>query len=240
MDNDLQITIQSNIEHVSERISLAARRAGRDPESIGLVAVTKQKSAVVVKTLLDCGIHRIGESYLKEALFKIDLLKDYPVEWHMIGNIQSGKEKKIIKAFDLVHSVGSLETAQELSKYAERSQKDMPIYLELNVSGEDSKGGWAAANQERWEELLPDLEQILDLPGILPQGLMTMAPYSDNPEDARPYFRKLREIRDYLGSTLQIGEISGLSMGMSGDFEVAIEEGATILRIGSALVGPRD
>lgn len=240
MDSDLKRTIQTNIEQVNERIIQTAQRAGRDPASIGLVAVTKQKSAVVVKTLLDCGIHRIGESYLKEALFKIDLLSDLPVEWHMIGNIQSGKEKKIAKAFDCVHSVGGLETARELSEYAAKIPKELPVYLELNVSGEDTKGGWAAGDQTSWSDLLPDFLEILDMPGLRPQGLMTMAPYSDNPENARPYFRTLRNIRDYLGKELQTNELAGLSMGMSGDFEAAIEEGATLLRIGSALVGPRE
>lgn len=239
MDNELSDKIQGNIEQVMERIAQAAQRGGRNPEDIELIAVTKEKSAGVVKTLIDCGISRIGESYLKEALFKIDLLKDFPVEWHMIGNIQNGKEKKIARAFDCVHSVAKLSTATALNEFALKNDKELPIYLEINVSGEDTKGGWLAVDQSGWDDLLPDFQQVQEMPGLKPLGLMTMAPYSEDPETARPYFRLLRRIRDYLEKKLPSAEIAGLSMGMSGDFEVAVEEGATMLRIGSALVGPR-
>jgi len=240
MADDIKIQIDRNIQTVQERIQKAAVRAGRDPGDIALMAVTKQKSAIVVKALIDCGIKRIGESYLKEALFKIDLLKDFPVEWHMIGNIQSGKEKKIARAFSCVHSVGEFRTAAELNKYAGKIGKTLPIYLEMNVSGEDTKGGWLAVDHEDWDKFLPEISEVLALPNIDVLGLMTMAPYSENPEDSRPYFIRLRKIREILGKQLPESRITGLSMGMSGDFEVAIEEGATILRIGSALVGPRD
>jgi PLP dependent protein len=240
MAEDIKIQIGRNVKKVQERIEKAAIRAGRDPGEIDLVAVTKQKSAVVVKALIDCGIKRIGESYLKEALFKIDLLRDFPIEWHMIGNIQNGKEKKIAQAFSCVHSVGEFRTAVELNKYAGKMDKTLPVYLEMNVSGQDTKGGWLAVDHENWEDLLPEISKVLELANISVVGLMTMAPYSVTPEDSRPYFNRLRKIREFLGEQLPKGRIAGLSMGMSGDFEVAIEEGATILRIGSALVGPRD
>jgi len=240
MADDLKTQIDRNIQIVQERIQKAAIRAGRDPDDIALMAVTKQKSANVVKALIDCGIMRIGESYLKEALFKIDLLKDFPVEWHMIGNIQSGKEKKISRAFSCVHSVGEFRTAAELNKYAIKNEKTLPIYLEMNVSGEDTKGGWLAVDHEDWEGLLPDISKVLGLTNIKVLGLMTMAPYSEIPENSRPYFIRLRKVKEFLKKQLPNSRIAGLSMGMSGDFEVAIEEGATILRIGSALVGPRD
>lgn len=240
MAEDIKIQIDRNIQIVQERIQKAAIRVGRDPDDIALMAVTKQKSAIVVKALIDCGIMRIGESYLKEALFKIDLLKDFPVEWHMIGNIQSGNEKKIARAFSYVHSVGEFRTAAELNKYAEKIDKTLPIYLEMNVSGEDTKGGWLAVDHEDWEDLLPDISKVLGLKNIKVLGLMTMAPYSETPEDSRPYFIRLRKVQEFLRKQLPNSRITGLSMGMSGDFEVAIEEGATILRIGSALVGPRE
>jgi len=240
MADDIKIQIDRNIQIVQERIQKAAIRAGRDPGDIALMAVTKQKSAIVVKALIDCGIKRIGESYLKEALFKIDLLKDFPVEWHMIGNIQSGKEKKIVRAFSCVHSVGEFRTAAELNKYAGKIGKTLPIYLEMNVSGEDTKGGWLAVDQDAWNKFLPEISKVIELPNIDVLGLMTMAPYSETPEESRPYFIRLRKIREFLGKQVPESRLTGLSMGMSGDFEVAIEEGATILRIGSALVGSRD
>lgn len=239
MDNDLQSTIKENLELIKARIQAAAKRAGRDPDSIDLVAVTKQKSAVVVKALLDQGLKQIGESYLKEALFKVELLKDFEVDWHMIGNIQSGKEKQVARVFNTVHSVSGISAAEELDIQAAEIGKSLPVYLELNVSGEMTKHGWLAARKEDWKELLPAVERILGMKSLQVMGLMTMAPYSENPEDSRPYFRRVREIRDYLNQNLPGVKLEGMSMGMSGDFEVAIEEGATVLRIGSALVGPR-
>lgn len=240
MQNELQAAIGRNLDKVNERIHLAAKRAGREPSSIELVAVTKKKSAAVVKALLENGVHKIGESYLNEALFKIDLLKDFAVEWHMIGNIQPGKEKQITRAFQVVHSVGKLDTAAALNEHAAADGKQIPVYLELNVSGEKTKHGWLAAQENHWPAMLSEFESLLEMPALRVVGLMTMAPFSENPEDARPYFKLMRRIREYISRQIPGSEIDGLSMGMSGDFEVAVEEGATILRIGSALVGPRN
>ena len=239
MDEAQALRIRENIDRVNDRIHQAAARAGRDENMIDLVAVTKEKSAPIVKILAESGITKIGESYLQEAEFKIDLLKDLGIEWHMIGNIQRGKEKQIAYRFQVVHSVGSKRTAQELDKFSGGLGTRLPVYLELNVSGESTKHGWSAKMDNELEQLIPVFEEILDYPALNVVGLMTMAPYSDNPEDARPYFQRMRNIRDFLQARIPDSSISELSMGMSGDFEVAIEEGATILRIGSALVGPR-
>ena len=239
MDNDQTEIIGQNIEVVLERIQNSAITSGRDPKSITLVAVTKQKPANVVKTLFDFGIKKIAESYIKEALFKINLLKEFNIEWHMIGTIQQGKEKEIAAKFTEVHSLESTKTANKLDKFAKLSDRILPVYLEFNVSGEETKHGWGAWDEKRWAELIPELNEILDLSNIKVKGLMTMAPYSNNPQDARPYFQRLRQLRDYLAREFPHSNLNGLSMGMSGDYEVAIEEGATILRIGSALVGPR-
>jgi pyridoxal phosphate enzyme (YggS family) len=239
MDTDQTEIIRQNIEVVLERIHNSAKNAGRDPKDITLVAVTKQKPASVVKILSDFGIKRIAESYLKEALFKIGLLKEFNIEWHMIGAIQRGKEKEIAAKFKEVHSLESTKTAIKLDKYAKLNERNLPVYLEFNVSGEETKHGWGAWNEKQWSELIPELSEILDLSNIKVKGLMTMAPYSNNPQDARPYFQRLRQLRDYLARELPRSNLNGLSMGMSGDYEVAIEEGATVLRIGSALVGPR-
>ena len=239
MDTDRADLIHKNIEVVLERIQNSAKTAGRDPKDISLVAVTKQKPASVIKTLSDFGIKRIAESYLKEALFKIELLKEFNIEWHMIGSIQQGKEKDIAAKFMEVHSLENIKTATKLDKFAKLYERTLPVYLEFNVSGEETKHGWDAWDEKLWPGLIPELSEILALSNIYVKGLMTMAPYSNTPEDARPYFQRLRYLRDYLAKEFPRSNLNGLSMGMSGDFEVAIEEGATVLRIGSALLGPR-
>lgn len=239
MDEGQELKIEENLEKVKTRIFQAAKRSGRDGSDITLVAITKQKPAAIIKALAENGITKIGESYLQEAVFKIDLLGDLDIEWHMVGNIQRGKEKHIVSRFDLVHSVGAIRTAQELDKYASLANKTLPAFLELNVSGESTKQGWEIKDNESLERLLPEFEEILDYSSLKVIGLMTMAPYSSNPEDARPYFKRMREIREFLSSVLPTADLNDLSMGMSGDFEVAIEEGATVVRIGTALVGPR-
>lgn len=239
MDVEQEQAIKANLEMVRTRIHQAASRSGRNAAEIDLVAVTKQKSAAVVKTLVENNVHKIGESYLKEATFKIELLDQLDIEWHMIGNIQRGKEKNTANLFQVVHSVGSKRTAEELNKQAAKIERILPVYLELNVSGEITKQGWEARKKADVENLLPDFEKIMDFPNLNVLGLMTMAPYSQDPENARPFFRKMREIQDYLSKIFPGSHFEELSMGMSGDFEVAIEEGATVLRIGSALVGSR-
>ena len=231
--------ISDRVEKVRERIERTAQSSGRNLAEIELIAVTKEKSAAVVKQLFESGIIKIGESYLKEALFKIELLKEYQLEWHMIGNIQHGKEKQIAFHFTEVHSVDRLEVAEELNRRAQQTQRILPVYLEYNVSGEGTKLGWQAQESRQWEKLLPDFEQVIDLSSLEVKGLMTMAPYAKDPDEARPYFSRLRKLRDYLAKRIPGIYLEGLSMGMSGDFEIAIEEGATVLRIGSALVGPR-
>ena len=231
--------IQTRLEKIRERIYKAAQASGRDSTAIDLIAVTKEKSAVVVKALHENGINKIGESYLKEALFKIEILREYQLEWHMIGTIQRGKEKQIALDFTEVHSVDRLRVAAALNKNADQLQRILPVYLEFNVSGESTKHGWKAWEEGMWDLILPDIEEMKDFTALEIKGLMTMAPYSNNPEDSRLYFRKLRKLRDYIAMKFPGINLNELSMGMSGDFEVAIEEGATVLRIGSALVGPR-
>jgi len=240
MDTELSDTIQHNLKMLRERIDKAAIRAGRESSEIDVVAVTKQKSAAVIKSLVELGVNKIGESYLNETLFKMDLLKDYDIEWHMIGAIQKGKERRIVPKFSEVHSVENLEMAKSLDKYSGLDGKILPVYLEFNVSGEDSKHGWPAWREPGWMDLLADMEETLGLDNIKIMGLMTMAPYSADAEDARPYFAKLRKLRDFFSKNIAGYKGNGLSMGMSGDFEVAIEEGATVLRIGSAIVGQRN
>ena len=239
MENEQTVSIRLNIESVLEKIHNSAKTAGRDPDRIKLIAVTKQKPAVVVKNLAELGITRIGESYIKEALFKMDLLKEFEIEWHMIGAIQKGKEKDIAANFAEVHSVDSKKTAINLNKFAKLNERKLPVYLEFNVSGEKSKHGWDSWMDDQWDGLLTEMNEILDFSNLDVKGLMTMAPYDNDPQRARPYFQRLRKLQAYLTREIPASNLADLSMGMSGDFEVAIEEGATVLRIGSALVGPR-
>lgn len=227
------------LDEVKTSIRQTADRVNRNPDEIDLIVVTKEKSAVVVKTLAELGVKQIGESYLKEAAFKIDLLQEYDLEWHMIGTLQTGKTAQAARLFDQVHSVDRVKLARSLAKAAAEAGKRLPIYLECNVSGEETKHGWHAQDDSRWTELAEQLEDVFRLKTLNVMGLMTMAPYSDDPEDARPYFQKLRRLSEFLQKIYpdQLGR--GLSMGMSGDYTAAIEEGATVLRIGSRIVGSR-
>jgi pyridoxal phosphate enzyme (YggS family) len=239
MTENTQEQLHERLDKVKERVKHASSAAGRDPEEIEVVVVTKNKSAAVIKQLVELGIGSIGESYLKEALFKQSLLKDYDIEWHMIGVLQKSKVKDTIGKFKQIHSVDSISLAGEIQKRALKQNLSVPVYLEMNLSNEDSKHGWKYSTEEDQEQFLAEFKNIQRYDALNVIGLMTMAPYSVDPENSRSYFRKLRQIRDTLITQFDNIEELGLSMGMSGDFEVAIEEGATILRIGSAIVGER-
>jgi pyridoxal phosphate enzyme (YggS family) len=239
MNNTNYEELQHRLEKIKERIKQSAINSGRNLNDVKLIVVTKGKSAAVIKNLVELGVSRIGESYLNEALFKQEILKDYEIDWHMIGNIQKSKAKQIIYNFNTIHSVDRLSLTKELHDKALQISKKVAIYLELNVSGESTKHGWSIRNDNDYTVFAQDFEKILDMPALFVKGLMTMAPYSINPEDSRPCFRKLKEIRDMLFERFPLENDLGLSMGMSGDFEVAIQEGATILRVGSAIVGER-
>ncbi len=220
----------------------AAARAGRDPSGITLVAVSKTHRPGTVRAAIEAGQLVFGENRIEEAGPKMTSLSGIPgLEWHMIGHIQSRKAREVISAgFVVVHSVDTLRLAERLGHWATLSNRQQAVLLECNVSGEASKAGFAAAEPERWPELLPSLRQVLRVPGLVVRGLMTMAPQVDEPEQARPYFERLRQLRDYLAEQLPVGPGPALSMGMTDDFEVAIEAGATMVRIGRAIFGERD
>lgn len=237
--NPQDVDIAENLLRVKEEMQGAARQAGREGDEIGLLVVTKEKPAQVVKRLVELGVNRVGESYVQEATFKMELLSDYEIEWHMVGNIQSGKSAFVVSQFACVHSLDRLALAQDLNQAAENVGRILPVYLECNVSGEGSKHGWAAGDEGMWDQLARDLQPVMMMDHLTILGLMTMAPYHEDPEHSRPYFKKLSRLRDYLADKFPDHDLSGLSMGMSGDYRVAIEEGATIVRVGSAIVGPR-
>jgi hypothetical protein len=231
--------ISENLTYVKQEIMKTAGNAGRDPDEIKLVVVTKEKPANVVKEVLEAGAKSIGESYLQEAEFKMELLSDFEIDWHMIGHIQGSKANRVAALFDYIHSVDRLQIADQLNQAAQDLNRVLPVLLEFNLSGETTKYGWRAEDENDWESLAEDLEPVMDMSNLEINGLMTMAPYYQDQEKARPIFRKLRKLRNYFRGRFEEHDLPELSMGMSGDYHVAIEEGATILRIGSAIVGPR-
>ncbi|GJM16636.1 MAG: UPF0001 protein [Thermodesulfobacteriota bacterium] len=226
--------LESNIKDINQRIKEAAQRAGRDPSKIKLVAVTKRVEVKRVKQALDLGINTFGENYAQEFRDKSKMLSeqiDSQINWHFIGQLQKNKVKYIIGKVELVHSLDSLSVAKEINKRAESLEITVPVLIEVDTSGEESKGGIFPANLK---EFLSELDKFSSIKVC---GLMTMPPYFNNVEMARPYFVKLRELRDELVNSFP--DLKELSMGMSGDFEIAIEEGATIIRVGSAIFGER-
>jgi PLP dependent protein len=225
--------IAENIANIKQRIAVSAARCGRDPHSIKLMAVTKTVSAERILNAVEAGITMFGENYIQEAKEKIAAVTK-PVEWHMIGHLQTNKAKYAVHLFDYIHSVDRFELAKELDKRAELANHHINILIEVNVSGEETKNGIPASGA------LSLVEQIAPLPNLTISGLMTMAPYSDNPENSRPYFAALRKLKnDIAVQSIPRVQMEELSMGMTDDFAVAIEEGATIVRIGRAIFGER-
>ena len=223
--------LQENLTRIRSRIDQACERSGRQPDSVRLMAVSKNQPPERVAEAASAGLTLFGENRIQEAKVKIPLCPGQ-LEWHFIGHLQSNKSRNAVSLFHVVQGVDSLALAEELQKQAIKQARSLPILLEVNVAGESSKFGW---NPDR---LLAELLQLNALNRLEVHGLMTIAPYAVDPEQVRPIFRRLRELRDrctdLLGAPLPV-----LSMGMSGDLEVAIEEGATLVRVGTALFGER-
>ncbi len=229
--------LRDNLSRVQDRIATAAARAGRDAASITLVAVSKTHPVETLIAAYELGVRHFGENRVEEASGKLPTFKqainDPAVVFHMIGHVQSRKAQDAAALFDRVHSVDSVKLAARLSRFA---TKPLPILLEVNVSGEESKYGFGRA---RREELFGAVEAIAHLPNLHLDGLMTMAPVVEDPEQARPVFSALRTWRDEIEARYSPIRLPHLSMGMTDDYEVAIEEGATFVRIGRALFGER-
>lgn len=223
--------LESNLKAVQERIRAACARVNRDPGGVSLLAVTKTHPPEIVAEAARLGLTLFGESKVQEAKGKIPLCPGR-VRWHLVGHLQTNKCRDAVELFEMIQSVDSLHLAEELNKRCEQASKTMPILLEVNVAGEATKFGYKP------EQLLADLERITQLPRLEIHGLMTIPPYSPVPERARPMFRQVRDLKERCEQAIG-APLPQLSMGMSADFEVAIEEGATIVRIGTAIFGER-
>ncbi len=232
--------IGESYQAVLERITSACRKSGRSDKEVKLVVVTKGQPLDKIKAVIEAGAENLGENYAEEAVEKMSALPALSgIEWHMIGHVQSRKARMVCDHFSWLHSLDSLKLAQRLDRFLHETGRYLPVLVECNVSGEETKFGFSAWQEVRWPQLAHELESILALERLQVRGLMTMAPFFEDPEMARPYFRKLSRLRNELRRCLPGSNWEELSMGMSTDFEVAVHEGATIVRIGEAILGPR-
>lgn len=232
--------ILENYERVRTQIAAAAQSVGRDPAEIQLVVVTKGRPLAVVELLAEAGVKHFGENRVDEGLEKMARFSNNSaVKWHMIGHVQSRKAGPVVEHFNYLHSLDRLKLARRLDQRAADLHKTLPVLLQFNVSGEETKSGWSASDETAWPEILPQVEQVLAFPHLSVQGLMTMAPFDPEPENARPVFVSLRRLRDYLARHFPNTSWDQLSMGMSTDFQVGVQEGATLVRVGTAILGTR-
>jgi PLP dependent protein len=227
------MNVADNIRLVRQAIAEAASRSGRPASAIRLMAVTKTVDDERIGEAIRAGVEIIGENYVQEAKRKIEKMGK-PGEWHLIGPLQTNKAKYAVHLFDMIHSLDRRELAAELDRRARAAGRVMPVLIEANVGGEETKSGVPLS------DALDLVRAVAPLENLSIQGLMTMPPWFDDPEEARPYFRALRELRDRIAAeAIPRVEMRELSMGMSGDYTVAIEEGATIVRIGRGIFGER-
>jgi PLP dependent protein len=238
--NDPIPLIKQRLETINQRIAYAAQTSGRKPADVKLLVVTKKQPVKVIENAIQAGISLFGENYPEEAVEKINLLnRAQGLHWHMIGHLQSRKVRLVAEYFDMFHALDSLELAEKLERTLDVTGKILPVLLEVNIGGELTKGGWEASDQARWDSLLKDFTQIINLPHLHVGGLMAMPPLLAEREDVRPYFTQVRSLQQYLKKVLPTIEWKELSMGTSHDFEIAIQEGATYVRIGEAIFGAR-
>lgn len=236
--------IQQNMQVVQQRIANAARAAHRAEADVRLVVVTKAQPAEVIRAAVAAGAGILGENYPQETVEKMQTLGPLAgVEWHMIGHLQSRKASLVTANFDLLHSLDSLRLAQKLNRLVIENPmqrpKPFPVLLECNVSGEASKFGWPTWDRAGWDALRAEVDELMQLPGLALRGLMTMPPLQTNPELVRPYFARMRDLAAFLASAFGTEAFGELSMGTSADYETAVSEGATLVRIGTAIVGER-
>jgi PLP dependent protein len=239
MEDTLTSSIRTRYQQTLSQIAEAASASGRAPQDVRLVVVSKSQPLEVIQSAIAAGISVFGENYAEEACQKIVALKQSEVEWHMIGHVQSRKADLVAANFNMLHSLDSLKLAIRLDRVCGELNRTLPVLLEFNVSGEQSKFGFPAWQEEHWSDLQPGIEQILALPHLRVDGLMTMPPFFDDPESTRPYFQRLRRLQGFLVKQYPQARWHELSMGTSLDFIAAVQEGATFVRVGQAILGPR-
>lgn len=236
----LMATIQNNIQKVQEQITLAAQSAGRHAEQVGLVIVTKAQPVEVVGAVIEAGGRILGENYPEESVAKITALgRPGGTAWHMIGHLQSRKAGLVVEHFDVLQSLDSLHLAEKLERFAAERGRVLPVMLEFNLGGEETKHGWTVGNEDSLASVIPTLEALFTLEHLSVRGLMTMPPWNEDPEQSRPYFLRLRRMAEFFSRRFGEQYFRDLSMGTSTDFVPAVQEGATLVRIGTAIVGPR-
>jgi len=229
------MNIKENIDNILNRVVLAAQKAGRNPEDITVIAVSKTVDAAKAKEAVEVGLVNLGENRVQEFVNKYEQLNNLDIKWHMIGHLQKNKVKYIVDKAELIHSVESLDLAKEIDKRAKQHEIISKVLIELNIGEEDSKFG---LNAENVYDFVKSIEQF---DNIMVSGLMTVAPNCENPEEIRWIFKKMKEIFDNISRMkLKNMDMKYLSMGMTNDFEIAIEEGSNIVRIGTAIFGSRN
>ena len=240
IDTSLVEAIRSRYQAIRAQIDAAALRVKREPALVRLVVVTKTHPVETVRAAVEAGIRDFGENYAEEAVEKIRALGEVEgLRWHMIGHVQSRKADLVAGHFHFMHSLDSLKLANRLERFAAEAGRIQPVLLECNVGGEASKFGYPASTSEDLEALCREIEQIVILPHLQIRGLMTMPPLYDDPEQTRPFFARLRELRNFLAGKFPAIAWDELSMGTSADFVAAVEEGATMVRVGTAILGAR-
>ncbi len=238
--SDLVQSIRERYLQTLDKIASAAKMSSRSPKSVRLVVVTKSQPLEVVEAAVEAGVRILGENYPEEGVRKIQSIAEKSaVEWHMIGHVQSRKAGLVAQHFNLLHSLDSLKLAQRFNRFCEEAGHTLPVLLEFNVGGEESKGGWPAWDEAQWAVLTDDISSLLSLPDLQVQGLMAMPPLGETAEFSRPFFQRLRRLQEYLMKQFPQASWTELSIGTSLDYEVAVQEGATLVRVGTAIVGPR-
>jgi pyridoxal phosphate enzyme (YggS family) len=238
--NPIAAPIRERYLQTLDTIARAAHSVGRAPESVRLVVVTKTQPLKVVRAAMEAGATTLGENYPEEGVMKIQSLSQFSaVEWHMIGHVQSRKAQLVAENFNFLHSLDGLKLATRLDRFCAQAGRILPVLLEFNVGGEESKFGWQADDESRWSALLAQVSAVIALPNVQVRGLMTMPPLGSTADSSRPFFQKLKRLQAYFSSQFPQTNFSELSMGTSGDYQTAVQEGATLVRIGTAIVGAR-
>ena len=237
---ELISTIRQRLNKVNEAIKVAWSRVSRNPDEVTLVTVSKRQPVELIRAAYACGLRRFGENYAEEAVAKMDALADLTdIQWEMVGHIQSRKAKLIASRVVRVHSLERGKLARLLDQFRDPDLPPLQVLMEINISGEASKEGLLGNDPARWNDILPVVDEVVTYPRLKLTGLMTMPPLQVEMEANRAYFRRMRELQDYINAQRPDLNLHELSMGTSTDFPVAIEEGATIIRLGEAILGPR-